>query len=217
MSDLGALSHSYFKPASPSVKQFNQRIEGDILVSEHLLPSSPLDPRLDGGGERLCSLRSVSLFGVEFRLYDGRDLYAGEDRVSFVFCVDDDPLLDGLMVYVEDHVECLKYRDERIQRADYLLAVPNIHLRYYLETWMDSLMGWVKYHYIEDLRYWRYEDKWGSREALAERFGQFGRYEYYEMLKSKLESEVMAWTDKAVEVSNFWKAARRTPEEFDDY
>jgi hypothetical protein len=37
------------------------------------------------------------------------------------------------------------------------------------------------------------------------------------MLKSKLESEVMAWTDKAGEVSKFWKTARRTPEEFDDY
>lgn len=208
MTDLGELSHSFFKPTPPLIKQFDQRIEGDILVSKHLFPSLPSTPKLTTVSESFYSLQSVSLLGVEFRLYDGRNLYEGDDRMSFVFCVDDDPQIDGLMVYVEERAECRKYKDERIQRADYLLAVPHIHLRYYLEDWMDYLMGCVKYHYVKNLGYWRDEDKWVSQDALTDMFGKFGRDEFYELIKSNLEYEVAAWADKAQEVSQFWKSVR---------
>jgi hypothetical protein len=208
MADLGELSHSFFKPAPPLIKQFDQRIEGDILVSKHLFPSPPSTPKLTQVSERFFSLQGVSLFGVEFRLYDGRGLYEGDDRMSFVFCVDDDPQIDGLMVYVEEREECRKYKDERIQRADYLLNVPHIHLRYYLEEWLDQLMGWVKYHHVKNLEYWRYEDMWINQDSLTDHFGQIGQYEYYEILKLRLEYEVESWTGIAEEASRFWKSVR---------
>jgi hypothetical protein len=213
---LGEISHSFFRPVPPPIKRFDQTIEGDILIAEHLFPSPPATPKLTRVSERFFSLERVSLFGVEFRLYDGRGLYEGEDRMSFVFCVDDDPEIDGIMVYVDEGVECLNYKDERARRADFVLTVPNVHLRYYLEDWADYLIGWVKYHYVNDLRYWRYGDKWTSGNALKEQFGQFGRYEYYEMLKSEFEDEVAKWADKAREVSQFWKSARRLREDIDE-
>jgi hypothetical protein len=159
----------------------------------------------------------VTLNGLEFRLYDPRDFYPGEDRVSFVFCVDDDPQLDGLMAYVEDRQECRKYQNADIQRADYFLRTPHVHLRYYLEEWIDRLMGWVKYHYVENLRYWRYRDLWESREQLAEVFGHFGQYEYYEILKSGLASEVAHWQGKGREVPQRQASIRKLPKEIDDY
>ena len=82
--DLGKLSHSFFKPTLPLIKQVNQTIEGDILVSKHLFASPPSSPKLTSVSERFFSLQNVSLFGVEFRLYDGRGLYTGDDRMSFV-------------------------------------------------------------------------------------------------------------------------------------
>jgi hypothetical protein len=208
MTDLGEFSHSFFKPIPPPIKQFDQTIAGDILVSKHLFPSLPSSPKLTSVSERFFSLQSVSLLGVEFRLYDGRNLYEGDDRMSFVFCVDDDPQIDGLMVYVEEQAECRKYTDERIQRADYLLNVPHIHLRYYLEEWVDQLMGWVKYHHVKNLEYWRYEDMWVNQDALTDHFGQIGKYEYYEILKLRLEYEVESWTGIATEASQFWKSVR---------
>ena len=208
MTDLGELSHSFFKPTLPLIRQFDQTIEGDILVSKHLFASPPSSPKLTNMSERFFSLQSVSLVGVEFRLYDGRGLYIGDDRMSFVFCVDDDPQIDGLMVYVEDREACRIYNEERIRQADYLLDVPHIHLRYYLEEWMDQLMGWVKYHYVENLNYWRYEDMWTNQAALKEQFGQFGKDEYNEILKLRLEYEVESWTGIAHEASKFWSSVR---------
>jgi hypothetical protein len=67
-------------------------------------------------------MQNVSLRGVEFRLYDGRNLYDGDDRTSFVFCVDDNPQLDGIMIYVEGRAECSKYKNQRIQQADGLAS-----------------------------------------------------------------------------------------------
>jgi hypothetical protein len=208
MVDLAQLSNSFFKTEPPTVKKYNQKIEGDILLSTHLFPSAPSTAKLTRVDETYFSLRDVSLFGVEFQLYDGRGLYPGDDRMSFVFCVDDDPQINGLIVYVEDKEECHKYEDKRVQEAEYLLAVPHIHLRYYLEEWMDSLMGWVKYHYIDGLTYWRYEDHWVDRDALREDCGQFGRYEYYETLKSRFEKEVAGWTEISETAVQFWKPLR---------
>jgi hypothetical protein len=216
MTDLGELSHSFFKPLSPLIKQFNQTIKGNILVSEHLFPAPPSSPKLARVSESFFSLQKVSLVGVEFQLYDSRRMYAGQDRMSFVFCVDDDPQIDGIMVYAEERGECLKYTDELIRQADYLLEVPNIHLRYYLEDWMDSLFGWVKYHYVENLRYWRYEDKWSDRATLAGYFEQFGRYEYYETLKTRLASEVALYAGKD-EISSQFRNTTRGHELMEDF
>ncbi len=207
MADLGKLSHSFFLP-TPPLRRFDQTITGDILLSRHIFPSPPSSPKLTRIDDEFYSLPRVSLFGLEFSLYDGRELYTGNDRISFVFCVDDDPEIDGLMVYVEDRAECRKYEDERIQQADLYLAVPHLHLRYYLEDWLDYLIGGMKHFYIENLSYWRYETLWDDREKLADRFGQCGTYEMFEFLKQKLEAEVEAWSGISREARRFRTSVR---------
>ena len=116
----------------------------------------------------LFSINKVDLYGIEFRLFDARRLYPSDDRISFVFlrapyC----PELDGRLVYVEDYKKCKYYKCDLIKKADWFLTSPGIHLRYYCEKWMDKLLGWVKYFYIPDLDYWRYEQLQGYKEFSA--------------------------------------------------
>lgn len=116
----------------------------------------------------LFSINKVDLYGIEFRLFDARRLYPSNDRISFVFlrapyCHE----LDGRLVYVEDHEECNYYSCDIIKKADWFLTSPGIHLRYYCEEWMDQLLGWVKYFYILDLDYCRYEQLQGYKELSA--------------------------------------------------
>jgi hypothetical protein len=216
MTELGEFSHNFFTPTRPLVKQFNHTIEGDILISQHVFPSPPTSPKLTRVSERYFSLQSVPLLGVEFQLYDGRGLYSGDDRMSFVFCVDDDPQLNGIMVYVEEREACLTYREELIKQADYLLEVPHVHLRYYLEEWLDQLMGWVKYHYLEGLDYWRYEDIWVDPDTLKQQFGEVEKEKYWDILKLRFQYEVESWTGIAEEAAQFWNSVRQTREDVDE-
>ena len=71
-------------------------------------------------------------------------------------------------------------------------------------------MGWVKYHYVESLDFWRYEDMWVNESALTEQFGKFEKSEFYEILKLRLEYEVESWTGIAEEATKFWSSVRKT-------
>jgi hypothetical protein len=71
----------------------------------------------------------------------------------------------------EDHGECQWYYSETIRRADWYLTNPSIHMRYYLEHCFDYFLGWVKYFFIPNLYFWRYEDLPGYDE-LEQRIDQ---------------------------------------------
>jgi len=100
------------------------------------------------------TIKKARLYGIEFLLFDprGRDV---DDRISFVFLrTDDCDELNGKLVLVEDREECQQYYNKRIQRSDWYLTSPRLHLRYFCEKWTDRLMNWVKYFYVPDLSYW---------------------------------------------------------------
>ncbi len=214
MAELGVLSHSFFGPDHPPIKTFNHAIDGNIVVSAELFPAPPNTTNLTRISDGLYSLRHIVLSGVEFQLYDGRNLYPWDNRMSFVFCVDDDPQINGRIVYVEEQEECRKYKSEYIQQADYLLTMPHIHLRYYLEDWMDGLMGWIKHHHFGELMYWRHEDRWIDPAVLSTVFGRVGKTEFFETLKTALEKEVGEWTETSEAAAQFWKPrVKDTPED----
>ena len=75
-----------------------------------------------------------------------------EVEASFVCLTSSEhPQLDGLLVIAEDAKECAYYRDQRIQRADWFLAYPNITLRYMCEGWFEILLHGIKHFYIPEL------------------------------------------------------------------
>lgn len=130
-------------------------------VFGELIPPNGLQP----AGKNLFLVRDISLYGLEFVLFDPRRfnsslMMAHSYDASFVFLRSDNPDLDGLMVKVI-HVS----DDNPLKStADFLLRVPELDLRYYLENWMNDLLGCVKRFFLPDLFYWAWSDNPGASE-----------------------------------------------------
>lgn len=217
MAALGELAQSFF-PASMTVKFFDQMIEGNILISKAHFMSDGNFAQLEEN-EKYLAVQKTTLYGVEFKL-DPHSFYPSENKMSFVFCIDDNPNIDGIVVMVEDKTECLKYEDSLIKEADYFLETSNIHLRYFLEEWLGELMIWIKLHYIGDLRYWHHKQYWVDEDRLrsdAEWFGSYGKFELYDILKSNLEAALEYRTSGDQKKSGVSAAVGKLPEEIDDY
>lgn len=226
--EFAQLTYPYFAD-SPGVQTFSRPIEGRILISPSLLEgtdlSLPPGAHAQGGLElrlagplgsakattpkQFLTTGYVFLEGIEFRLYDGRQLYPGADRISFVFAdFEEFPALNGSLVYVEDVEQCSQYDNEEIRTAEAFLDSPNIHLRYYYEEWMDHFLGWIKHFFIPDLAYWRYELNAGYERFLDLPRDGKTRDEVWERLKESFIAEVEGKGDEAQGVRNFWAAVK---------
>lgn len=153
LEDLNALSKMLHAsraeglPDIPDLTVFDQTVEGNILVNADLFEDKErafeqagqlgleVERSKDGNFIRL---QRLTLHGIQFRLYDPRGLYPGEDRMGFVFLQSDEsPFLEGALVLVDDHACCQLYSAEVIKQADWHVSLPYVHLRYYLEDWCD--------------------------------------------------------------------------------
>jgi hypothetical protein len=166
--------------ALPDVRTFADEISGPIVVSSEVLRINPGPRRASDGrrhGEQLKAaglefipddegsdygcvvIEKARLEGVDFRLFDPRGLYPMHDRISFVFLnAPGHPILDNVLVRVHDAEVCKSSNDATVREAAWYLDAPSIHLRYAHEGFLDQLLAWLKYFYIEDLHFWRYED-----------------------------------------------------------
>jgi hypothetical protein len=150
---------------APDGQQLAEEVQktGTELVAVEAGAKDKVEPfclSLGSRGAPWClRLGRLRLFGIDFRLFDPRDLYPQADRMSFVFLDSPElPALRGCLAQVETREQCQAYPGEVIRSADWYVSPPNIHLRYYYEEWSDLLLGWVKYFFIPDLRYQRYEE-----------------------------------------------------------
>jgi len=161
--ELGSISHSLFDPPLPAARPVTG-IAGRILVAPHLfLPEGEAQ-----AAGKFIELSELELGGVEFRFFDPRNIYEGEDRISFVFAgLPGRPETEGTIVQIEPKALCALYDDPAIKEADHLVKRSSIHLRYYCEEWMDSLLGFVRHYYVPDMEYWRYEDLSGYGRYLG--------------------------------------------------
>lgn len=152
----------------------------------------------------LLCLDRLRLRGLEFRLFDPRGLYPGEDRMSFVFLESlQFPALSGLLSMVDGADYCKRYSDEFIQHGDWYVQCPYLHLRYYLEGWSISFLAWMKYFFIADLYYsgWNgmeeHEGLSDAFEALENSVGSArARRMIFDRLMEDFSREVEQWTDQ---------------------
>ena len=120
---------------------------------QSIIPSSNA-PRSPG-----CSAR---LSGIDFRLYDPNQLHPDADRLSFVFLeTEAAPFLDGRLVQVDRGKD---HEAEIIREAAFYLRGPKVHLHAYLDDWIDLLFSWVKYFFVGDLWWRRFEDMQGYED-----------------------------------------------------
>jgi hypothetical protein len=160
-----------------NIEHVSQAISGQILISSGIVQdrSTFIDatreadlpaidhPEIDSASMTL--LRDARLSGIDFRLFDPRQLNPGADRMSFVFLeTAATPFLDGRLVQVDRGEECRDHEAEIIREASFYLCAPNIRLHSYLEDWTDLLFSWVKYFFVGDLWWRRGEEMQGYEE-----------------------------------------------------
>jgi len=165
----------------------------------------PFCMSLGSSGAQVClRLSRLRVYGIDFQLFDPRGLYPDADRMSFVFLQSPElPSLDGCLAQIESRDQCQSYPSEVIRAADWYVSAPNIHLRYYLEEWSDFLLCWVKYFFVSDLFYRRYEDLpqyEAIRTVIAEQCQKDGdeiaKGAVFHTLVGMFEAEADEWTQK---------------------
>jgi hypothetical protein len=160
--------------ARANIETVDRTIERTVLISSRITPSSgalissareaglALIERKDGRHAPLIAIDTGRLRGLDFRLFDPRGIYPGEDRMSFVFLeCPEHPFLDGRLVEVTQVENCPIADGESLPSAAAYLVSPSIHLRYYLEDWTDCLFSWIKFFLIGDFWWHRWEEMQG--------------------------------------------------------
>lgn len=174
------------------------------LLSQSVFGKLPPAEELQPAGKNLFLVRDVSLYGLEFVLFDPRRfnsslMMAHSYDASFVFLRSDDPDLDGLMVEAIP----LHAASPLKSSAEILLRMPEIDLRYYLERWMNDLLGWVKHFFLPDLMYWAWTENPGASE-----------YDSYDPGDRKARDEILLYFREAfIAEAEDWKIFCRASQE----
>ena len=86
---------------------------------------SPFTLNLVAASSRLIAIDAAHIAGINFRMYDPRELYPGEDRVSFTFLTAPNaPFLDGRICGVFHHTDTPGLIDfEALPPADSLPSI----------------------------------------------------------------------------------------------
>jgi hypothetical protein len=155
----------------PNIEDVDRQISGRILISSFISSESDaliagarnaglaLVEDKDGKDPPLIAIDHARLRGLDFKLFDPRGLYPGADRMSFVFLeCPEHRFLDGRLVEVVTGEDCAASGGASLSDADLYLCAPSVHLRYYLEDWTDCLFSWIKYFFVSDLWWHRWED-----------------------------------------------------------
>jgi hypothetical protein len=228
----------------PNVEFIDRRISEPIMVSSTICPSAT---EFNEGAEQLglavrgavgrevadspfvinvttspprreVLIESAFVSGINFRLY-GHSLFPGEDRLSFVF------LRCPEAAFINNRIVAVFHKTEypglinfdRLREANWYVTAPELHLRYYLETWTDFLFSWVKFFFIPDFMWWRYEQlsgydqyrvefenlqaRWGARVATTAGF---------DLLLEDFIAEAGQW-GKAPELTRSAQPRRKDP------
>ena len=142
------------------VRYCDTPLEGRVAIGPGLL---------DDGKKQsaILHLDDITLTGIVFHLFDMRELYPTDLPVVFATS-ESHPRLKGILC---EPIPRSRFNEKAKQGdladAAHLLVVPSIHLRYAYETWMDKLLSWMKFFYIPDLAWWRYEELSGWKTHSA--------------------------------------------------
>ena len=160
--------------ARANIEFVNGPIAGQVVISSGVVPDHDTflaaardaglptvdHPELDRGS--ITWLQGARLSGIDFRLYDPSQLHSGADRLSFVFLeTKAAPFLDGRLVQVDRGKD---HDAEIIREAAFYLGGPKVRPHAYLEDWIDLLFSWVKYFFVGDLWWRRFEDMQGYED-----------------------------------------------------
>lgn len=186
--------------------KYDKQLEGNILIERELfgsdsIHSKPKENNYESDAEKkqmieqihadFVKTSKVSLYGIQFRLYESRWPMEGYDLLSFVFAeFPEYPELDGLCVEVNDRVaNCSIYQDPIRNSADIIISNPSILLRYLNEDVVFKLLTWVNFFHFPEMRFefgWQSNHK-VKQEEIANFFGN-------SLLKNKALIELLEYS-----------------------
>lgn len=209
----------------PTWREFDIPVEGRTVVSGEVIRSGFGDARESSAAvaERLrasglpvsttgepharfqASLERCRLRGVDMIVFDPRRLYPRDDRLSLVFLSETGyPLLEGRLVVVHEWGIFAGSSRCNPDEIACQLDAPSLRLRYMHEAWLDCLMAWVKWQFVDNLCYWRNEEWLDARlynEWFAEAAETQGECDARDAVFSKLCDEFIVecdtWIDRA--------------------
>lgn len=167
-----------------------------MLVHQSVFHQQTIPAGLEQVGEGVYLAPEGVLYGLEFTLFDPRRhnsplMEAHTYDLSFVFLRSEHPGLDGWVA----RVGRVNPAHSLSQFSDTVLDMPQLDLRYYLESWIGELLGWVKHFYMPNLWYWRWGDYPGylgyEQYAPTDRRA---RDEIFWYLRDAFVREAEAWT-----------------------
>jgi hypothetical protein len=214
----GMTARAERQPLRANIECVDQAMSGAILVSGEVVrdwesfaadareAGLPVFDHPDVDGAQMTRLETARLRGLNFKLFDPRALYPGADRLSFVFLESDDAaFLDGCIVEVHDTQACQAHAAQLVRQAGFYLGHPTIHLRTYLEDWIDCLFSWVKFFCVEDLWWHRggpmrgYDDYHTIFESLAaERGTEAAMTASYDAVLATFQGHAEHWSHEVV-------------------
>lgn len=154
-----------------NIEHVTRAISGQILISSEVVSDQNAflaatreadlptvdHPEIDRAS--MTWLQDARLSGIDFRLFNPGQPNPGADRLSFVFLeTPATPFLDGRLVQVDCNDGLQDQEAEIIRSASVYLSGPNLHLHCYLEDWIDLLFSWVKFFFVGDLWWRRFEE-----------------------------------------------------------
>lgn len=139
-------------------------------------------------------LPKANLHGIQWRICEPRSPFDASLTVGFVHLVIPElPLLDGTLFEVQGAFHHEAFDDPALGPADWRLSRPNVHLRYYLESWFERFLSWVRLFHVPDLRTEGYGDDvgWLGFERAARYRSRYERGRQ-RGLETRLAAELLA-------------------------
>lgn len=178
---LGLVGEGHQARPRPAIQTIDDVVQGPILISSAIaLHPERLVARAHEAGLSVTApdsenlhrieIGEVRLRGLDFELFDPRELHPNDDRMSFVFMeCPAHHFLDGRLVKVVE-------RGGKIY-----LGAPGVRLETYLEDWTDCLFSWIHFFLVGD--FW-----WRRREELQGYADYRGVFEQLQTARGSAEA-----------------------------
>lgn len=200
MAELGEVSRhlyrDFLKKDYPLMNYDGCRIEEKLLLSKAFFENQPIPSGIELVEKDVYLAKDIGMFGLEFELFDPRrylslNTVSCNYTVSFVFLRCLDPMLNGRMVQVNQ----VNPEHPLVVVSKQYLTKPELDLRYYLESWIEEFLGWVKHFYLPNMNYWAWVDNPGDDGYEQYARNDFkARDEIFLSLREALVEEARSWS-----------------------
>ncbi len=154
-------------PERPPLRWRDEELTGRVLVDANLVGGAESlrreaarcgleieEVEINGRSYPLLVLHSLTVRGVDFRSFDLRSLYPGDDRLSFFLLESGHaPFLNGCVAAVDARAFNQTAFMKPVGNADWYARPPSVHLREFFEEWTSELLAFLRWAFAPDFQF----------------------------------------------------------------